>query len=89
MAFLADGVSALPSARALARATRAAFLSDFDSGAYLAANLKTWAAFCLSKVWENWLMEGGTFNRCWSTCRCLWSLMYAGHRTNRVRSRFG
>lgn len=44
---------------------------------------------CLSRVCVNWLTDGGTFSRWNSTCLCRWSLMYLGHRTKRVRLRFG
>merc|ERR1711990_683275 len=71
------GSSALPSARAWARATNRSFRWALDSVGNLAANLK------------NWWIEGGTFNRCWITARCRCNLMYLGHLTNRDKSRLG
>ncbi len=44
---------------------------------------------CLSKVWLNWLIGGGILSRCCKTFLCLWTRMYLGHLTKRLKSRVG
>mmetsp|Transcript_49245 Transcript_49245/g.139046 ORF Transcript_49245/g.139046 Transcript_49245/m.139046 type:complete len:264 (-) Transcript_49245:13-804(-) len=65
------------------------FFASLVSGTYLLSSLSTCAAWFLSMVLLNWLMEGGTLRRMsrirFMRCR----RMHFGHLTNRVRSRFG
>lgn len=42
-----------------------------------------------SRAWRNWLMEGGTFRRCWRTARWRCRRTYLGQRTKRLKSRLG
>lgn len=44
---------------------------------------------CLSIVWVNWLIGGGTFNLFCNTAFCLWIRIYLGHFTNLDKSRGG
>merc|ERR1712105_16478 len=86
---LLDGASGLPFTRSSARAFKRCFFSCLVSGLYLSKRRNSWVAVCLSRVSVNWLMLGGTFNLCIRMALCLWSLMYLGHLTKRLRSRLG
>merc|ERR1719245_928152 len=83
------GVSSLPLARCSARIFKRVFFSCFDSGLYLSRRRNSWVAVCLSRVWLNWLIGGGTFKRWKRIAFWRWSLMYLGHATKRLRSRLG
>ena len=59
-------------------------------GFYLfVSNAPIYLHWFFSRVWENWLMVGGTLRRCIRMRFCLWILMYLGHLTKRVKSREG
>ena len=64
----------LPSAFALAAASRRAFFSASVSGAYLLIRRNTSAAWFLSNTWLNWFTVGGTFRRWLRILRCLWMI---------------
>ena len=58
-------------------------------GLVLVMEIWKYQPVCLSSVWVNWLIEGGTLRRWYSTALCLCSRMYFGHLTKRLKSRFG
>lgn len=60
------------------------YCSSTFSPLYL-ANLPVWR----SNACVNWLIGGGTFRRCFRIASWRWRRMYLGHRTKRLRSRFG
>merc|ERR1719509_169355 len=65
------------------------FLAWRVSGLYLSMSLKSWVAVCLSRVWLNWLIGGGTFSLVWRTAFWRCGRMYLGHLTNLERSLLG
>lgn len=83
------GWTSLPFALAAAIFFNRCFLANVDSGRYFSSNLNNCTAVCLSKVWLNWLIGGGIFNRFCKIAFCRWTRIYFGQRTNRERSRFG
>ena len=81
--------AASPLAVAWARLLILTSLSAFDSGWYATNNLKSSAAWFLSRVLLNWFRAGGTFKRCKRIFFWRWIRTYFGHLTNLVRSFFG
>merc|ERR1712072_549164 len=63
-------------------------LSVLVSGFRLFRRRKSWDAWRLSKVLENWLIAGGILMRLRSVILERWMRTYLGHLTKRVRSRF-
>ena len=70
-----------------ARCFKRSFFSARLSGRYFSSNLNNCVEVCLSSVWVNWLIGGGTFKRFNKMLRWRWTRMYWGHLTKRVRSR--
>lgn len=70
-----------------ARCFKRSFFSGRVSGRYFSKSLNNWVDVCLSSVWVNWLIGGGTFKRLSKMLRWRWRRMYWGHLTKRVRSR--
>mmetsp|Transcript_4696 Transcript_4696/g.13554 ORF Transcript_4696/g.13554 Transcript_4696/m.13554 type:complete len:203 (-) Transcript_4696:217-825(-) len=75
-----------PAALAAASLMRC-FLAAGVSGRYLLKSVKTVMASFLDSVLVNWLTEGGTLRRWYSTARWRWMRTYFGHLTKRERSR--
>ena len=50
---------------------------------------KNYKPVCLSRAVLNWLIGGGILSLVWRTAFCLWSRMYLGHFTKRLRSLLG
>mmetsp|Transcript_47236 Transcript_47236/g.156571 ORF Transcript_47236/g.156571 Transcript_47236/m.156571 type:complete len:244 (-) Transcript_47236:50-781(-) len=81
--------SASPFSTFSADACSRSFFSALDSGRYLCSSLKRLVWTFLSSLLVNWLIDGGTLSRWYSTLRCRWIRTYFGHRTYRVRLRLG